>query len=418
MADFSTVRDLTLSPQLHDLSQPALPDLATSFDAWRSFDLTLTGDFAGQVYPAPHAPLPQVGNHGGPRLQSPRLTSVTFGGDALAPELETFLNGVIASSWWGPAVSDYGIGSGLVMPPVRLTEVPPQQIDDSEIQQWLIEKLNGQHPEFGRPDGNSLYLLYYPTSTLITYGTYQGCVDFGGYHSSVVLPAGLEVAYAVMARCADNPLDPALSVFETVTVVASHEIVEAASDAHPDSAPAFSDVDVDNRGWEGSTGTEVADLCSFLPGADYTFADFPFRVQRSWSNTAAKAGRDPCQPAPPGEVYFNAAPVLVDSISDPTGIDMFTKGILAAPGESKTIELDLYSEGPTLPITVRAVDLSARFGLPPTLDLTLDHDTGVNGDKLHLTVTSRPENISTSILSIESHLGPYTTQWLVMVSPD
>ena len=71
-------------------------------------------------------------------------------------------------------------------------------------------------------------------------------------------------------------------------------------------------------------------------------------MQRTWSNKAAPAGHDPCVPALPGEVYFNAAPVLNDNITvDVIGQTSRCKGVKIAVGETKTIEIDLFSDAAT-----------------------------------------------------------------------
>jgi hypothetical protein len=105
-------------------------------------------------------------------------------------------------------------------------------------------------------------------------------------------------------------------------------------------------------------------------------------VQRTWSNAAARAGHDPCQPELPGEVYFNAAPVLPDmgQISV-QGQSVTVRSVKIPVGGSMTIPVQLFSEGPTGPWTVTASDLSKG-----NLSLSLDKTTGQNGDVLHLTI--------------------------------
>jgi hypothetical protein len=61
-------------------------------------------------------------------------------------------------------------------------------------------------------------------------------------------------------------------------------------------------------------------------------------------------------------------------------------------GQSRTIEVDLFSDGPTGgPWTVTAEDLLNRnyasYGLTKTLTFQWDRTQGINGEKLHLTIT-------------------------------
>jgi hypothetical protein len=120
-------------------------------------------------------------------------------------------------------------------------------------------------------------------------------------------------------------------------------------------------------------------------------------IQRSWSNGAAAAGQDPCVPHPP-EVYFNSLPVL-DSVSyQPRGMPFTTLGVNIPVGQSKTIDVDLFSTGPTAgPWKVSVDDYGyVATGAVPHLGLSLDRNTGVNGDVLHLTIT---------VKSVDSSIG-------------
>ena len=92
-------------------------------------------------------------------------------------------------------------------------------------------------------------------------------------------------------------------------------------------------------------GGEVGDLCAQEPGAFTQFPELAYTVQRTWSNAAAMASHDPCVPALANEVYFNAVPELNDTI---TIGGMFTMlGVQIPVGQTKTIDLDLFSDGDT-----------------------------------------------------------------------
>lgn len=69
-----------------------------------------------------------------------------------------------------------------------------------------------------------------------------------------------------------------------------------------------------------------------------------------------------------------------------------TKGVVVPVGASGTVEVDLFSDGPVNGvITVKAADLLSTtygsYGFAKTLDFAWDRTQGVNGEKLHLTVT-------------------------------
>jgi hypothetical protein len=55
-------------------------------------------------------------------------------------------------------------------------------------------------------------------------------------------------------------------------------------------------------------------------------------------------------------------------------------------GETRTVEVDLWSEAPVAAWRVRVFDLASVQGNAPELSLSLDRDHGQNGDRLQLTV--------------------------------
>ena len=141
--------------------------------------------------------------------------------------------------------------------------------------------------------------------------------------------------------------------------------------------------------------------------------DLLYVVQRNWSNAQAKAGHDPCQPAQEGQVYFNASATFPDKINT-RGV--FTKGIKVPVGQSKTLPLSLYSDGPMAPWTVTAQALARNGGSPVTL--TLDKNSGQNGDIINLTITSKTAITSTTsavtIIITSSH-GSRRNTWVGLV---
>jgi hypothetical protein len=132
--------------------------------------------------------------------------------------------------------------------------------------------------------------------------------------------------------------------------------------------------------------SEVGDLCAQDQSSFYTPANYDYMVQRSWSNDAANSGRDPCQPALPGTVYFAAVPELTDDVTFTYyGQSAPTKGVQIAVGQSKTIPVHLFSEAARGNWTVAAFALSAN-GPSGKASFTWDHTSGNNGDTLNLTI--------------------------------
>jgi hypothetical protein len=353
---------------------------------------------------------------GGPVLAMPKIVPVFFSNDDLTgivPQLADFTSKVGGTQYWAAAVTEYGVGAATGETPVMLTETAPATIADTDIQTWLAGKLNGDDPAWPAADDNTVYALFYPSGTTITQsggpgGGQQSCTSFGGYHDNITLDANhgtMNVAYAVVPRCASFDM---FTGIDAVTAAASHELIEAATDPYPSVDPAYSTVDELHFYWQRALGGgEVGDMCAQFDGSFTKFAELPYLVQRTWSNKAALAGQDPCVPPLPGEVYFNAAPELNDSLSVSVfGQTITEKGVQIAVGQSKAVDIDLWSDASTNgPFYVHLDDVSSlNSGGSPLLSFKFSPDdpvvtcptgdppgavcvSGQNGQKLHVTIT-------------------------------
>ncbi len=371
---------------------------------------------------APRAPTPEIPlapNRGGAVLTAPRLVPVTFTGDPMASDIETFVSSLGSSSYWHDTTAEYGVGAAVAGQAVHLSEAAPASIEDAAIKTWLVSRLDGTHAEWPAPDAQTIYVLYYPAATAITYEGATSCGGFGGYHSEAALPGGKSAVYAVIPRCASYPKAGVDVVgLPLLTVTTSHELVEAATDPHPDTAPA-------NFGAGTYFGlpvaeVELADLCVADLQVDPTKfivpEGLPFTVQRSWSNAAAKGRHDPCVPAAPTP-YFNSAPVPVVALPDTKAyFSQVLQGWKLPVGQTTTIDVDLFSDGPTDgPWSVSVADVTNLDpGAPKYLDLKLDRTSGTNGDKLHLTVTALKDGLF-DIFEVTSKLGSRTAHWYGVV---
>jgi hypothetical protein len=181
-------------------------------------------------------------------------------------------------------------------------------------------------------------------------------------------------------------------------------------------APAFQTTDDDHLGWMFITGGEIGDMCALVGDAFVTPPDFAYTVQRIWSNAAAKAGHDPCIMQPKGEPYFNAAPVLTDTIGfEYGGQKGTTRGVLIPIGQSRTIEVDLYSDGKTsAAFSVRALEPTSAG---KNLTFAFDRAAGVNGEKLLLTITANQKraDLGAEPFVLISSLGTRKNLWIGMV---
>jgi hypothetical protein len=354
-----------------------------------------------------------VVNQGGPLLTAPRIVSVFFPDDALAPDLTAFTSALGSSSYWKEVVGEYGVGPSVAEAPIQLSETAPSSISLEGIQAWLRQKLEDGASGWILPDADeSLFVLYYPATTSVTLNGLESCSTFNGFHNEVSLSNGKAISFAVVPRCTSLADVHGL---DALTVAASHEIIEAVTDPLPQSHPAFAAAPEEFIWTYVTGGGEVGDLCASQSGMHLRPSSLPYEVQRTWSNVRAAAGHDPCVPSPASEVYFNSAPVLPDrlAVQDKTTT---TKGIRIAAGQQKTIEIDLYSDAPSPSAwTVKAEDMAALAGKSPELAFRFDRTSGVNGDKLALTVTVLKQSSIGEIFVLTSTLGDQFTRWFVGV---
>ena len=267
----------------------------------------------------------------------------------------------------------------------------------------------GANPPFGTPIADAIYMFFIPKNTVFNSGGSNCCSDFYGYHDETTIN-GQNVPYAIVCSCDGSQDNPPVSDLNDIMVTASHEAVESATDPYFNQGVAYGQTDDNDAAWSIFTDGEVADMCEYRTDEDIAAAPATGLVQRSWSNAAASAGHDPCVPQPAGEVYFNSAPVLSDSVSifDFNGNPWPTKGVKIAVGSSVTIPVKLWSEAPTSgDWTVAAYDYNDYVGGQANLTFTWDRTTGHNGDTLNLTihVVSHNNNLGGELFMIDSTLG-------------
>jgi hypothetical protein len=350
---------------------------------------------AGSVgfQPAPHPRLPQVANLGGPVLASPRVQPVLYAADSDAAGIASFLATLETASYWREATSEYGVGPLQILPAVTISTPPPATIGDGAIESEILANTTGASPAWGAGDPSTVYLVVLPQGTLATFADGETCCrDFGGYHSTVD-SGTVAVPYAVGCSC-PGAFGPALTGLQERTFAVSHELVEAATDPFPTTNPAYYGNDYADFVWSYATGGELGDMCAFNADAAYRLPGTELVVQRTWSNAAAGAARNPCVPVASSIPYFNSFPAL-QLIQYPTGSSTFpTQGLSVALGSTVTIDVSLFSAGPIgRPWSVTAYTFEDLLGgSPSNLSVSLDKSQGANGDHLHLTVTPHQAN--------------------------
>jgi hypothetical protein len=356
--------------------------------------------------PAAHPDLPQIGTLGGPVLVTPKVRPIIYANDASSTDIQAFLQELARTSYWTTATGEYGVGKLTVLPPIMIPSAAPAKTTDGELQSQLLANTSGNAPAWGVADPNVVYLYVVPPSATVDVGNATCCADFGGYHSETTTAGGVSVPYAVGCSC-PGFFGTTVSPLDERTTAISHELVEAATDPFPVSNPAYEIEDRADIVWTViNGGGEVGDMCAFNDDAYVIPAGSTYMVQRTWSNAAAKKMQNPCVPSTTG-LYFNSFPAL-----DPimfTSDRYATRGLQIPLGQSRTIDVNLYSNAPTKgPWTVTAVDYDAWFfGRKANLKLSLDKNTGRNGDTLHLTVTpmSADSNLQGEVFILYSSYG-------------
>ncbi len=376
----------------------------------------------GPFAPAPHDPAPQVVSAGGPVLKQPRVVPVFFQNDPAQSVIEQFLSELAKSSYWGATTSEYGVGKLTIAPSIVTTATPPTSytgVDQLASQiaaqagtgatdagsagasgdGGLPDGAGGSAGDGGVPDGaggaagdaggdaatpattDLLYVIFLPPGVVVDDpGFGQSCVDYGGYHSETFSSG---VAYALLPRCQKFSY---FSGLQALTTALSHELIEAATDPYPSSDPAYNGTDDAHAVWNVMPIGEIGDMCAYEPQSyDNVFGNF--YVQRVWSNTAAAAGHDPCVPNTT-QAYFNAVPDQPDDLVLKQSLfPTHTRGVKIAVGQTRTIDVHLFSDAPRGQWLVQAQDAAAATGGPSTLSLSLSPQYGKNGDVLKLTIT-------------------------------
>lgn len=369
------------------------------------------------LYPAFAPPVLQVMKGPGSVMPNVRVVPAFFPGDPLHAQLVDFLGKLAGSSTWSQMTSEYGVGALTVASPVDIATAPPANLTNDQIAAFLADQLSGSHPEWGATDPATLmttvYVLFYPAATTVSLNGVTSCnwgsPTIGGYHQFTT--GSVSATYAVIPRCTTPMFGT--SVLDYTTYAISHELVEAATDPRLDAWAYYA---ADDLPWPLITGGEVADLCQDFTSSRYVPAELGYMVQRSFSNASVAAFHDPCVPVPPGAgPYFNAVPDRPDAFTISVGTQTFpTHGLSVPVGQTKTIALRLWSEGPTAgPWTITPYDFSPEHAL----DITLDRNTGLNGDTLELTVhTKSATQAGYASVGLVSTLAGRDTAWPLLVA--
>ena len=345
-----------------------------------------TGGAGGAFQPAPHPALPQVLTLGGPVLSAPRVLPILFPNDSGATDVKAFLEELAASTTWAAQTAEYGVGPLTVLPAVTVTGTTATTFSDATLRSMIQSNTSGTKPAWGALDAKTVYFFLLPQGTIESDQSGSCCSEFDGYHSDAPI-GGTFVPYAVGCTCPDSTRFTSL---QERTATIDHEVVEASTDPYPNSNPAYAQEDNDDIVWTLVTGGEIGDMCEFDDDANVIPSGAKYTIQRTWSNSAAAAGENPCVPSMTAAPYLNSWPALGRITDNALAAGFSTMGLNIQLGQKKTIPLTLSSAALTSGTwTVKVYDYDEVIaGTAAGLSFSQDKTSGRNGDTIQLTITA------------------------------
>ena len=241
-------------------------------------------------------------------------------------------------------------------------------LTDQEIQTELLHQIStGALPV---QTSNTIYMIHFPSSITISLpdgngGTATSCAQFCAYHSTIA--GSTATLYGVLpdvtaGSCAVG-CGPVGGGFNNTTSVASHELVEATTDAQvglaTDNAPPLAWYDP-----QGSNG-EIGDICNGTQGTINSHGK-TWTVQQEWSNThgacltaptandfyVALSPGNQAVPAGSSKTFTITSGVLAGSVGTatlsasglPTGLSASFSTTTLAPGNSATVTISASAQ--------------------------------------------------------------------------
>jgi hypothetical protein len=197
------------------------------------------------------AGLPQLTYRGGPLIQNVEVTTIYWGSawqnDPIRAQLDAFFDFIVTSSLIDQLaeydVPGFAIGHGKHVASLIVAQDPPATIDDTAVVAFIQQQIaSGAVPA---QDANSLYFVFTPSGATVTLQGSASCQQFCGYHDS----HDGSLLYAVVPYGDCPGCEFAGTVFDSMTVIASHELCEAITDPIPGS------------GWYDDVNGEIGDIC-------------------------------------------------------------------------------------------------------------------------------------------------------------
>ena len=354
-------------------------------------NLTLGVDRRGMPHPPFRRDVATALYFGGPVISNAKVVVVWWGDPAnldpaiTAPDggAPSFFAGALNSSFmdWlneynttipaqaGTDVGDAGsgqrIGRGNYQATVALTGVPVTgTVSDTQIQSALVSAIaSGAIPA---ADDNSVYAVFFPPAVTISAGGVQSCTGFGGYHGNALTSSLQAVYYMVIPDCGTG----------NDTIVDSHELAEAVTDAipTPGSNPNYP------QAWNDSMGNEMGDLCETGGGTGIiTTPVGSFVVQNIWDELSQScvSFRANAQdfnvlfPVNAGQVSRGVASSFAVNTSTTAGAaQALTLSVHAPAGVAAILGATSLNSGQSTTVTINATTPATSTGLQVVVTAT------------------------------------------------
>jgi hypothetical protein len=347
-----------------------------------------TPDAAGFVT-APHTPLPMLDRHSGAILSNVQLVTLTYTGYGAKSGVEAFGDYVVTSPWFTGVAGEYGVMAGTHAAKVDIGP-PPATLKDTDIPTLVQSLVNtGKVPAPPTTGNQYLYMLYVPP-TITLDASLQG---FYGYHDMTSVTITGQTVYIPFAVILDDGTG-----LSTTTSTAAHELVEAATDT-------LFVVDQNGDGYWADrmlpdpwylVETEAADLCD----GEALIQAGSFTVQRIWSNQAIAAGKSPCVPYDPDDLWYDVS-------ADPPMMPVIPKGGMTTftlTGWSTAATSDWQLSTATADFS----DLTSQQMAPQLSDRMIN-----NGRTVTLTLHAPSTATSGQLGGVYVMSGPQQRPWVV-----
>jgi hypothetical protein len=333
----------------------------------------------------------------------------------VSPNVATFYGGVTNSAYFdwlteyntnitangGGAGTNQAIGRGTFLSRVQITPSAANNgttIDDTQIQNELAAQITAGHLPAPTTDAagntNTYYAIFFPSGKTITQGGSSSCVagGFCAYHGTIANVGGHEIYYGVHPHmgsgsgcatgCGNSP-----TTFQNQCSVASHEMIEAVTDAEV----GIASVVAKPLAWYDSVNGEIGDICNAQQGTVVGGDGVTYTVQTEFDNATSNCIVQ--KAAPTNNFSISASPSSVSVVAG-NGASS-TISTATTSGSAQTVSLSV--SGAPAGVTATLSPASVTSGGSSTLSISTATTTAAGTYTLTVTGTAASGSHSTAV---------------------